>query len=109
MWKGHTHSSRGSEEEDDGVAQRVSLGWKAAFDEREETGIQGSYLRLNPLKKRRGRAKVIQMCNDSQQLKIFLNCWRRHIANSVCVRNRSEHELKLEDKDYQGYYSSRNV
>lgn len=56
-WKGRTHSSRGSEEEDDGVAQKVSLGWRAAFDEREEIGIQENDLRLNPLKKSRGRER----------------------------------------------------
>lgn len=59
MRKGRTHSSRGSEEEDEGVAQQVSLGWKAAFDERHKVGIQESYVRLNPLKKSRGREKVI--------------------------------------------------
>lgn len=62
--KGHTHSSEGSEEED-GVAQRVSLGWKAAFDEREEMSIQESYLRLNLLKKSRGRERRWYKCGTT--------------------------------------------
>lgn len=56
VWKAVQKGSlTGSEEEDDGAAQRVSLGWNAAFDEREEISTQESYLRLNPRKKNRGR------------------------------------------------------
>lgn len=42
MQKACTHRSRGSEKEDGGIAHRVSLGWKAAFGERQKIGTKES-------------------------------------------------------------------